>query len=399
MAYEELKALLAVNPDDVHAQGMLAICCINLRKMEEGEKVILNALYLQPWNAYFKFLLSNLFAIDNKLDKGIIAINEAIQLDSYNADFFDLKSRLHLGKNEFKESEEAARSSLEIDPENEDALNSLSKALIGQNKKSEAAEVMHKALEKNPENWETHANYGYRSLEIGKVKDAIEHFRNALINDPTKEFAQHGMKLAMKAKFPLYNWLLQFQLYMTKKGRSFNLGFIIGLVVVVNILQKLQDNASGLLRYGLISIIGILLLFVFSSWILDPIMNLVLYSNKNGRLSLNEEETNTAKFVGVNLILVFIGAILAFIVQDFAPLNLCLMGILGLLCSSGMWEREPASKRKLPRLFYIVGSIFFMVGLSSKMWGNADLSDMLSSAGIITAVLYTWVGNTSFSRS
>ncbi len=398
MAYDELKAILALNPDDIHAQSMLAICCINLRKLEEGEAVILNALYLQPWNAYFKFLLANLFAIDNKIDKGIVAINEAIELDSYNDDYFDLKSRLHLSKNEFEQAEEAARASLEIDPENEDALNSLSKALIGQNKKLEAADVMHKALEKNPENWETHANYGYRSLELGKVKEAIEHFRNALINDPSQEFAQQGMKLAMKAKFPLYKWLLQFQLYMTKKGRSFNLAFIIGLVFLVNILQRIQDNVSGFIRYGIISIIGLLMLFVFSSWILDPIMNLVLYSNKNGRLSLSEEESNTAKFVGINLIIAALGILFYFVFQDISTINLSLMGLLGLLCASGMWEREPASSRKLPRAFYIIGSILFLTGLTSKIWGDSNLSDLFSSAGILTGVLYTWVGNSSFRR-
>ena len=398
MAYEDLHIFLAVNPDDIPAQGLLAVCCINLKKYEEGEEVIQNSLYLQPWNGYLKYLLSNLYASQDKKKKALVAINEAIEMDSYNSEFFDLKSRLHLAKNQYVEAENAARESLAIDSQSEDALNSLSKALIGQNRGEEASAVMDKALETNPENWETHANYGYRSLELGKVKDAIEHFRNALINDPNKQFAQHGMKLAMKAKFPLYRWLIQIQFYMSKKGRQFNLFFIIGLVVLLNVLQKLQEGSSGMIRYGLMAMIGVLLLFVFSSWILDPIMNLVLYSNKNGRLSLDEDETNTAKFVGVNLIVAAIGLILFATTGNFFSLNLCGIGALGLLTASGMFEAYPAKARKLPRIFYIVGSSIFFLGVLGMVIGNYGFADMMLGAGMLVGVAYTWVGNSAFRR-
>ena len=398
MAYSELKSYLAGNPDDMYAQSMLAICCINLKKFDETKVIVENCMHREPWNPYFHFLKANYHAVKGEIDQGLKAIDEAISLDSYNEDYFDLKGRMQLAKSDYQGAEESAKMSLGIDPENQDSLNTLSKALIGQNRGKEAASVMDKALQANPENWETHANYGYRSLEQGKVKNAIEHFRNALVNDPNKLFAQQGMKLAMKAKFPLYRWLLQFQMYMSKQGKTFNIGFVIGLVIFINVLQKLQDNASGLLRYGIIAIIALLLLFVLSSWMLDPFMNLILYSNKNGRLSLSDGERNTAKFVGINLIVLIIGVLMFLITGEIIWVNLLGIFVLGLLCASGMWEREGQKGKVIAKGFYTFGSACFLLGIMAKYFGLIDF-EMSTTIGVFTAVLYTWFGNSAFFRS
>jgi len=236
-------------------------------------------------------------------------INEAVQFDTYNSNYHEMKARILLSMKKYEESENTARVALQMDGQNIDAANVLSQALSAQRKNDEASEVMDKVLEMNPENWETHSNYGFRYLEQGKVKEAIEHFRNALLNDPTQEYAQHGMKLAMKAKFPLYRWLLQFQLFMSKQGQGANFALIFGILIAVRVLRNLNDHTAGPIRYAIMAVIAVLVGFIFSSWILDPIMTFVLSTRKDGKLALDENENKIAKFVGINLALIAVSII------------------------------------------------------------------------------------------
>lgn len=395
MAYKEVKELLSQEPQNDQAICSLASVCIVLGKLEEGEQVAKDGLMRQPWNSYYFYLLSNLEIKRNRIQEALKYINQAIALDSQMANYFDLKARIYLYQQNYSEAEIAARQALELDSEDTDALNTLSKSLVGQGRGKEAATVIDKALQTDPENWETHANYGFRNLEIGKTTKAIEHFRQALINDPTQAHAQHGMKLAMKARFPLYRWLLQFQLYMSKKGRNTNFIVMIGIVVLINLASRVGESMGGVGLIVMYTIVALLLAFTLSTWILDPIMTFVLYTRKNGRLSLDEGELNTAKFVQWNLIAGFVGVGSALLLSELAWLNMVGIGFLGLVMSTNMWESQDKRVRNTAKVFFVLATLLFSVGLVSKIAFGID-GTMFSYAGIICGVVYSWVGNSLF---
>lgn len=397
MAYKEVKELLAQEPHNDEAIRSLASVCIVLGKLEEGEQVAKDGLARQPWNSYYFYLLANLEIKQKNISEALKYVNQAISLDSQMHNYYDLKARIHLFQQNYLEAENTARLALELDPEDTDALNTLAKALVGQGRGKEAGIVIDKALETDPENWETHANYGFRNLEKGQTTEAIEHFRQALVNDPTQVHAQHGMKLAMKARFPLYRWLLQFQLYMSKKGRNTNFMLMIGIVVLINLASRVGDSIGGAGLIIMYSIVAILVAFTLFTWILDPIMTFVLYTRKNGRLSLDEGELKTAKFIQWNLLAMLLSVLCVFIFRELSWVNIFGAGFLGLIMSTNMWESDNKGVQNTAKVFYIIACLMFLIGLSSKVLFGAD-GTMFSYAGVITGVVYSWVGNTMFRR-
>ena len=394
MAYDGLKKYLASDPQDAHAIRLLGLCSLNLRKLDEAETLLQDAIALEPWNGANQYLLANLYTIKNQLPLALKAMDEAIEFDPYNSNYHEMKARILLSNKKYKEAEISAREALRIDGQNMDAANALSQALSSQSKHEEASKVMDKVLELNPENWETHSNYGFRYLEQGKVPEAIEHFRNALINDPTQEYAQHGMKLAMKAKFPLYRWLLQLQLFMSKQGQGANFALIFGILIAMRLLRNI--NAEGPIRYLIMAVIALLIAFVFSSWVLDPIMTFVLSTQKDGKLALNEDENKMAKFVGINFALIGVAIIAALITTNIMWLHLFGIGFFGLMVSNNLFEGSSKKIKTIAKFFYIGVAMALALGLTFSLMGRVDT--MFTSIGLFGAVAYTWIGNGVFRR-
>ena len=396
MAYDGLKKYLASDPQDAHAIRLLGLCALNLKKLDEAEVHLKDAIAIEPWNGSNQYLMANLHTLKNQFPLALKSMEEALEFDPYNSNYHEMKARILLSLKKFKEAEISAREALKIDGQNVDAANVLSQALSAQSKNDEASDVMDKVLEINPENWETHSNYGYRYLEQGKVPEAIEHFRNALVNDPTQEYAQHGMKLAMKAKFPLYRWLLQLQLFMSKQGQGANLALIFGIIIAMRVLRSMNESVNGPIQYLIMAVIAALVAFVFSSWILDPIMTFVLSTQKDGKLALNEAENKMAKFVGINLALLGVSIIAALVTTNIMWLHIFGIGFFGLMVSNNLFEGSTKKVMNIAKFFYMGVAMMLALGLVFSLMGELD--SMFTSIGLLGAVAYTWVGNGVFRR-
>lgn len=391
MAYDLTKDGLSTDPGNMHLLSILATCALNINKLEEALALTTDLIAGQPWNAYNYYLRAHVFLQKDNLDEALHLMNEAIQIDTNNTVYFELKARILFSQKKYNEAEEAARISLSIDGQNTDATNLLARIFNNQGRRQESEQLMDRVLDQDPENVESHTNYGMQYLEKGKVSKAIEHFQQALFKSPTNEYAQYGMKLAIKAKFPLYRWLLQFQLFMSKQSSQFNIGLIIGIVVVMRLVRVGGEKIGGIAQPIGYTIIGILVLLVLSSWILDSIMTFVLYSRKNGRLALNEKELKLAKFTGIQLLLVAIGVILG-VVVNYTYLHLAGIGFLGLLTSQNFVGRGNEKGQKIAYAFFGLGTILFLGATLMGLMGS-EQAEMLGTGGVFACVLYTWIGN------
>lgn len=117
---------------------------------------------------------------------------------------------------------------MEIDAENLSALNARSTALNKLNRKEESFETIQDALREDPNDAYTHANYGWGLLEKGHHKEALDHFKEALANDPSFEYAQLGMLQAIKANNPIYRVFLKYSFWMSNLTAKYQWGVIIG---------------------------------------------------------------------------------------------------------------------------------------------------------------------------
>ncbi len=390
MAYDITKDALSEEPNNSDLLSILATCALNLNKLKEAKDLTKELIAKEPWNSYHFYLRAHVYLKKNEYRQALEYLDEAIQKSANYDVYYELKARILFHLNEFKQAEDTVKIALSINSQNVEAVNLLARIYNAQGRRQDSEQLMNKVLEQDPENVESHTNYGMQYLEKGNVAKAIEHFQTALFNSPTDAYAQEGMKLAMKAKFPLYRWLLQFQLFMSKQSSQINFLLIIGIIVIMRSIRSLSEIIGGIAVPLGYTIVGILLLFVLSTWILDSIMTFVLYTQKHGRLSLNEREIKLAKFTGLNLACIGLSLVLGIVFNNGVFLNLLGVGFLGLLVSQNI-VREMKRPRNIAMVFYGVGALSFIGSLLTSMVGSFD-SSILSSVGVLVCVAYTWLG-------
>ncbi len=391
MAYDLLKEELVSRPDEPRLLSLLATCSLYLNKKDEALDLTSELIRMEPWNPYHFYLRANVFLSKNKMQDAHQLLSEAIAIDPNNNVYYELEARILYHKKEFVQAERAAQMSLSLDAQNIDAVNILARIYNAQNKREESERLMSKVLDLDPENVDTHTNYGMQFLEKGQVPKAMEHFSQALRKEPNNQYAQHGMKLAMKAKFPLYRWLLQFQLFMAKQSQQTNFIVIIGIVIITQSIGRLSEVIGGIAVPLGYTIVALLVLFVLSSWILDSIMTFVLSTQKMGRLALDERELKLAKFTGIQLLLIALG--LLGMIVNLTYLHIAGIGFLGLLTSQRLIVEENSKGRKIALVFYSGGALLFIAAIVTSLVGSNDMMNQLSLMAILSCAAYTWVGN------
>lgn len=171
-------------------------------------------------------------------------INHAITLNSFDVDYHALFANIKLVRKQYEEALSVANRSLKIDSENIMALNIRSAALIKLDREDESFQTIEGALREDPNNAHTHSNYGWGLLEKGQHKKALEHFKEALSNDPNHMFAQAGMLEALKATNPIYRLFLKYVFWMDNMTAKYQWGFIIGIYIGFRILSSIAKKSE-----------------------------------------------------------------------------------------------------------------------------------------------------------
>lgn len=390
LAYDILKDFLSTSALNYKALHLISITCIYLDKYDEAESVLQAKLQLHPDDPYNYYLLAYLEVKRKNFNKAHNAIDHAISIIPQDGTLFSYKSNIFLHEKNYDAAKLMAKKALEIDPENTQALNNLYTCYQFTNQLNKADDVLHRALEQEPNNEITYTNLGYLSLSKGKVDDAMKHFRNSLVINPECYQAQVGMKEAAKSKFSLYKWLLLFQLFLHRKGNQFSLFVVLGIVVINNVIRNLAEQGLGFFSYVLYAIMTLLITFVLSSWILNPIMTLVLYSKPKTRLSLTSQEKNMAKATMTSLLLIGLSFPFLLTGKVVAFQLLLMLGGISLIFYNNLFEEDDTKVKKLA-LIAIGLLITSSIGIFVLYLTKHHLVPTLLLIPIGIGVLYTWV--------
>lgn len=299
-ADEILQKLLATGYEQPDLMKMMAVAKLGLGDRQAAEEIIKIMMSRHPDDPYLFYLLATINAGKRDFVEAKNYIDEAIKIEPDNSDFFSYKANLLLHTKDYKDALHFANVALELSAENIDALNARASALVALGRKNEAYDTINKSLATDPNNADTHANMGWGKLHHGEVSDALTHFKEALKNDPNSEYAKSGMLEAMKAKFPVYRYFLMVFLWLGKLNENNQWAFIFGGYVVYRIMIKASESYPALQPFFYPIIILLFLLFI-SSWIFSPLMNLYLLTNDYGRMTLSDEQKESAKAVGISL--------------------------------------------------------------------------------------------------
>ena len=388
-AEKVLTDLLTEDVNSIPVLSLLAEVNIQQDKFDKANSIVDNAIGLSPDSSHLFFIKSRIAIQQDKLSEAERHIQQAIELDPFDADYFAILASIRLARKQFHEALETANKALEIDAENLLALNTRSTALNKLNRKEESFKTIEGALREDPNNPYTHANFGWSLLEKGDHKKALEHFKEALSNDPTLEYAQSGMLEALKATNPVYRIFLMYSFWMSNLTAKYQWGVIIGFYIGFRLLRSLASNNEALQPY-LTPLVILLALIAFSTWVITPISNLFLRFNKYGQLLLSRKEKISSNFVAIGLVAFIAGLILYCALSDEKMLSVAVFGFAMMVPLGSMFS---PSKNEYALLLYTIALAITGLIAIGITFSTGELFNSMTVVFVLGFVAFQWVAN------
>lgn len=367
-AIKQVKSALEQDPDDDDALALMARCLYAQKDFDGGIALLKRAIAAEPEHSYYYYLLAFGYYRKDDNQLAISHLEQSISLHPYFAESYGLLAYVYRDLKDFKTALAKADEGLAIDPENITCLNVRSIALNKLKMTDAAIETMQYALAQDPDNEFTHSTVAWNYLEKGRHKLAAKHFREALRIDPSYANAKEGLKEALKSKIPPYKWLLRYSFWINNQGSKARWMIPLGLYFAVRISASVFEKNAGTEMIGF-TIVALYLLFVITSWLINPIANLFLYFHPDGRYALNETE----KYTALTVMGALLSGICLLVLAMFVPgkeisTSLVLAGAA--LCISAV----PLGRIEYPLAF--------------KKYGNQNkVSMILAGLGLITVPL------------
>ncbi|MBK8667961.1 MAG: tetratricopeptide repeat protein [Saprospiraceae bacterium] len=387
-----LERLLATDYETSSVMKLMTVAKMGLGKYKDAEELCQTIISLHPDDSFLFYIMASIRGTERKFSEAKSFIKEAISMEPANAAYHAYLSNICLQTKEFTEALHAADTGLSIDAENIDALNARSSALVSLGRKEEAFQTIEKSLATDPNNSDTHANMGWGLLHHGKTDDALKHFKEALKENPMSEYARNGMLEAMKSRFPVYRYFLMLMLWLSKLNNKNQWVLIIGGFVIYRILLRMANSFEYLQPY-LIPVIVLLAMFFLSTWIFSPLMNLYLLTNPFGKLTLNQEQKQSARWVGLALGLSILSLMIyLFITQNEGFLSLSVLSFAMMIPLGSMNRPIVSENRKKLKMATIVLAIFVCIDSIMAIFLNNFMSQLFFLP-VMGLIAYQWYAN------
>lgn len=388
-AEKMLSDLLTEDSNNINLLSLLAEVYLQQDKYDKANSIIDNAIGLWPDASHLFYIKSRIAIQDDKLNDAEKYIRQAIESDPYDADYFALLANIRLARKQFNEALDMANQALAIDAENLMAINIRSTAINKLNRSEESFETIQGALREDPNNAYTHTNYGWALLEKGDHKKALEHFKEALANDPTYEYAQSGMREALKATNPVYRIFLKYAFWMSNLTARYQWGVIIGFYIGTKILRAIALTNETLQPY-LTPLIIALAIVAFSTWVIVPISNLFLRFNKYGQLLLSKKQKMSSNFVAASLFLFIAGLLAYLMLADEKYLSVAIFGFTMMVPFSAMFS---TAKNKYGLLIYT--AVLAVIGLIAiaLTFTTGEMYNSMTSIYMLGFIGFQWAAN------
>jgi tetratricopeptide (TPR) repeat protein len=392
-----LRAALATNPDSGDAHAWLALCLSEQERFNEATGEAGLAIAADPNAAYYHFVLGSV-QFDRNMDREALAATDAaLAMDPTLVQAWGLRSSIqHRAKN-YKEALEAADKGLMLDAEHVQCVNLRAMALAGLGHSRQAGQVIHEALRRQPDSGMTHANMGWTLLRQGRAKEAQGHFREALRLQPNLDHARAGVVEAIKARFFPHRLILQYFLWMSRlRGRAQWAVILLGYFGYQGV-RSLKASHPELGPF-LVPLMVAYIVFVVSTWLAYPLMNLALRLHPFGKLALSREQRIWSLVLGV-VIGAAIAAWIAYWRTGLDNIELLALGISLLIPSAAMISTTSPPRNRLILGGYALLLVFLaLVGAALiVVWPSQGLAKLgvesIAFVYTIAAFAVVWIAN------
>lgn len=382
------QSILGMNPGHSAAKFLLIMNLIHLGDLKRAEEELGHAIADDPEDDHLFYAKAHLELEKEQPDKAREAIERALSMAPEDAAYYAVLSRIEVYFREFEKALTTANQGLVKDPENEECLNAKADALTKLGRTKEADEVFKRSLNENPENDYTFAALGYSALEKGRHKDALNAFKQSLALNPENELAISGIKLAIKAKFFLYRWMLNLTFAMSKLSGKVQMFLVIGLYILYRFLNNMADKNPDIALF-IQPFLYLYLMFVFASWFLNPLANFALRLHPYGKYALDKLEKSTSAWVGgllLTSLAMGVGRLIwttAF--PTFPAIYFLFMAMAAAACGMMQWKKDRKKMLIYTGVLAFIGVIGMVQEALTYRWG---LFPMAFIVGIIGLQLY-----------
>jgi tetratricopeptide (TPR) repeat protein len=389
-AEQVLRQLLAQAPEDAYAHSLLALCLMQQDKLRAAEDEAKEAIHLAPDQPYCHFIFGLVKAQGDDLQTARLAAEEAIRLAPEESDYHGLRAAIYLRAQRWQEALDSANEGLTHDPTHQGCLNHRATALVKLNRHEEAHQTIDQALLKDPENAQTHANLGWALLHKGRHREALEHFSQALRLNPNFDYARHGLVEALKAKYFLYRWLLQFFLWMSTLSPRARGGLIIGAYILTKVLQESERQNPAITPF-VAPVIGLYVVFVLLTWTIDPLFNLILQCNRYGRYALSKQQRWSSSLFGALLLGGIVAGVCGAITgQGFLFLLALHLGLL--IIPATHVPSSEGGVEAMPMTVVLLMAVAAIIATASLALGYKEVAIVSTVANLLGLAVFTWFG-------
>lgn len=293
----ELRRTLAEQPHDPHAHALLGLCLVRQEKLQEAQDEVEQAIVLAPDWDYAHFCRAIVLEERRRFEEAEAAPREAVRLNPSNPNNYARLATSLYSQRKWRAALDATTEGLQYDAEHAACTNLRAMALSMLGMQTEALASVDQSLARNPDDSYAHVNKAWALLHDGKPRLALEHFREALRLDPTNDYAKHGMVEALKARNPLYRWMLAYFLWMARLDDRTRWGVILGGYFLSRLLRNMSRNNPELQTWAN-PILFLYFGFVLLTWFATPLFNLLLRLNRFGRYALSRDQRTASNWFG-----------------------------------------------------------------------------------------------------
>lgn len=286
-AVKELRETIADAPEFGPAYALLALCLSEDADapLDEPMRLALRAVALDPENAFVHYALSFVLFKKKEYEEADKAIRKAIESDQDDPDYPAFRGSMFLARRRREDAKKMFLEALALDADHHQSLTLLAQVESQLGNIKEAERIAARAVQNAPEDADAHVARGYSFVYSDRPREAFESFREALRLEPNDEYARQGLLQALQMHHFFYRGMFRFFAWMNRLSASMQWGLIIGLLIGYNILRGVMRQHPEWMPI-LLPLVVLYLLFVFMSWISEPITFFFLLFNRWGRLAM-----------------------------------------------------------------------------------------------------------------
>jgi predicted Zn-dependent protease len=261
LAIDQLKVLLAVDPDNAIYHAFLAECLLSRMRLHSAEYELKLAFQLNPQIPYLHYVQARILYLQNKPRAAVESCAEALSLDPEFTEALRLKAQILMFLNEKKEALRNLERAASIEPDSPDTFSSLGGYYLEIGELERACQFAEQALNTDAGDEESNLLMAEVALRQGRNEDAEYHLMFVIRNNPSSQRALSLFAdLKLRKSFILGLWW-RFNASVSRfSNLQLSLVLVAGFLLFNLLSQILQDLghplASDIVSYGWIALVA-----------------------------------------------------------------------------------------------------------------------------------------------